>query len=235
MKTVRTSKGPFTERRYFKPQEIEHMCVQALRGVGLLPQTPQPIRIDRFIEKHFKISHSYEDMPEGVLGFTRFGPNGVVEDIVLSTALEAGGNTKVNERRVRTTLAHEAGHGLMHAYLFAMGAKPASLFNDADTTPRILCRDVHDESKGHAGHSDRWWEFQANKAIGRFLMPRRLVELAGAEFASSVGSFGATTIEPSKREAAARALAEIFEVNPAVARIRIDEMFPLNTGSQLSF
>jgi hypothetical protein len=62
---------------YFTPSQIDNMCCDELRGVGLLPSSPDPIRIDRFIEKRFNVSPQYEDLPPGVLGFTRFGKNGV--------------------------------------------------------------------------------------------------------------------------------------------------------------
>ena len=58
---------------YFTPSQIDNMCCDELRGVSLLPSSPEPIRIDRFIEKRFSVSPQYEDLPDGVLGFTRFG------------------------------------------------------------------------------------------------------------------------------------------------------------------
>ena len=57
------------------------MCVDALRGADLLPSSPQPIRIDRFIEKRFG-PPAYEDLPNGVLGLTRFNNSGVQQIVV---------------------------------------------------------------------------------------------------------------------------------------------------------
>src|SRR5258707_5098332 len=114
--------GPSSKQPYFTPSQIDNMCCDELRGLGLLPGSPEPIRIDRFIEKRFRVSPQYEDLPAGVLGFTRFGKNGV-KAVVISAALDAEGG-KVAERRVRTTLAHEAGHGLLHAHLFALDEIP---------------------------------------------------------------------------------------------------------------
>jgi hypothetical protein len=47
------------------------------------------------------------------------------------------------------------------------------------------------------------------------------------------GSLGAVTLDEAHREVAARILAEIFDVNPIVAKIRISELYPADTG-QLS-
>src|ERR1035441_7735594 len=91
---------------YFTPGQIDNMCWDELRGVSLLPGSPEPIRIDRFIEKRFNVSPQYEDLPDGVLGFTRFGKNGV-KAVVISAALDAKGG-KVAGRRVSTTIAHRS-------------------------------------------------------------------------------------------------------------------------------
>jgi len=86
MKAIHGNIGPFVERRYFKPNEIEQICTRELRAAGLYPSRPEPVRIDRFIEKRFGISPRNEELPDGVLGFTEFGPNGV-RDIVISSLL----------------------------------------------------------------------------------------------------------------------------------------------------
>jgi len=233
MKNVRTRGGSFAERPHFQLREIEEICSSELREVDLYPSSPEAIRIDRFIEKRFNVTPRYESLGEGVLGFTRFG-KGVVIEIVVSRALDEGG-TKVTERRLRSTLAHEAGHGLLHAYLFALGEKPKSLFDDhADQTPRILCREVADGSSVKKGYGGHWSEYQANRAIGGLLMPRALVEIALLEFCVVVGSLGARTLAPGKRETAIHSMSDTFDVNSVVARIRIEEIFPAKNETQLS-
>jgi hypothetical protein len=76
MKTFRTSAGPFSERPYYTQREIEEICGTELSGAGCLPGVPEPIRIDRFIEKRFGITHEYDDLGAAILGYTRFGPEG---------------------------------------------------------------------------------------------------------------------------------------------------------------
>ena len=110
--------GPSSKQPYFTSSQIDQICCDELRNEGLFPSAPEAIRIDRFIEKRFHVSPQYEELPAGVLGFTRFGKNGV-KAVVISAVLDAEGG-KVAERRVRTTMAHEAGHGLLHATLFAL-------------------------------------------------------------------------------------------------------------------
>src|ERR1700745_1143886 len=99
MRNIRAKSGPFTERPHFKLREIESIGGDALKEVDLYPSTPQPIRVDRFIEKKFKVKVEYEDLPDGVLGFTKFGSRGV-EAVVISAALDRA-DDRVAERRLR--------------------------------------------------------------------------------------------------------------------------------------
>lgn len=232
MKTFRPKSGPFDERPYYEPHEIERICEDALRQVDLLPSSPSPIRIDRFIEKRFGVTHVYEDLDDGVLGFTEFGPKGV-QAVVVARALDEDG-TKPAERRIRTTLAHEGGHGLLHAHLFVIGRQSKPLFGDfrkADA-PKVMCRDIPNTSVSYAaGYNNRWWEYQANRAIGALLLPRGLVEAAIASHLSAQGKLGHMTLPAAKLDHAIKLLADTFDVNPVVARIRLQEMYP--QGDQL--
>ena len=231
MKSLRGGNSRSIERPYFRLREIEEICASELRKVDLYPAEPGPVRIDRFIEKRFGVTHEYQDLPDGVLGFTRFGKNGV-EAVIVARTLDEGG-AKATERRLRATLAHESGHGLLHAHLFSLGEKPRSLFEDGDTTPRILCREVIGGPASSSRRRVNWSEFQANRAIGGLLMPRALVARALEEFCTSAGQLGHKVLKPDKRDSAIRALSTAFDVNPIVARIRLEEVFPLKNDAQL--
>jgi hypothetical protein len=214
---------------YFTPTQIDNICCDELLAVGLLPDAPEPVRIDRFIEKRFNVPPQYEDLPDGVLGFTRFGKNGV-KAVVISADLDADGG-KVASRRLRTTIAHEGGHGLLHAHLFALDEIPLHLFDqDGHSGDQILCRDVHGDERQAHRYDGRWWEVQANRAMSSLLCPRPLIQKAMKPFLSPAGQLGVEVLAESRREEAVRALAELFDVNPAVTRIRISEMYPLQTG-----
>ncbi|MBU2573539.1 MAG: hypothetical protein KKH28_05625 [Elusimicrobia bacterium] len=208
--------------------------------MSLYPDNPEPIRIDRFIEKRFNISPKYEVLPPGVLGYTQFGSQ--VEAIVVSQSL-AEDQTPVSRRRVNTTLAHEAGHGFLHAYLFMLAsAKDITPFLtkefDVDSH-RILCRDdiIHGTEQGGARrrYAGRWWEFQANKAMGALLLPRELVIKCLDTLLVDRGSFGEKWLTPGQREAAAQKLVSAFDVNPIVGRLRLQTLYPEGDEQQLTF
>jgi hypothetical protein len=231
MKTYRSKAGPFTERPYFEAEEIERTCLEELRAAGLYPKEPEAIRIDRYIEKRFGVTPSYEDLGTGVLGLTKFGRKGVIE-VVIARSLDEDRSTS-SERRVRTTLAHEAGHGVLHSYLFTVTGQ-CSLFPDGSgATPMVLCRD--ENSNGARGeYKGQWWEFQANKAIGAFLLPRPLVNAALDDFMMADGLLGGKTLDNERRANAVRLLAEVFDVNAIVARLRLEEVYPLKNLEQPS-
>lgn len=218
MKTFRIARGPFLERPYYKDEEVERICTDELRAVGLLPTSPSPVRIERFIEKKYGMSPCYEALPKGVLGLTQFtssGPN----KIVISEELEQQGGL-VAERRIRSTLAHEAGHCMLHTHLFAFSSG-TPLFGDVSdpNTPKVLCRDPD-------SYSGEWWEFQANQAMSVLLLPSELVYEGMQRFLRPAGLLGIPMLHSSERHAATRAISELFDVNPIMARIRVEKLFP---------
>ena len=240
MRMLRTQSGPFVERPYYEDSDIESIAIDELSKVGLLPATPQPIRVDRFIEKRYGIVPKYEDVPDGILGFTRFGPKDPVEVVVSRLLSEEG--TRVAERRMNSTLAHEAGHILLHGHLFALERRAGarSLFGDDldEKKQTILCRPgtVADSPEGtrNQGYDGRWWEFQANKVIGVLLLPRKLVHEALDPILVSQGLLGIRALDDTRREEAAHRLADTFDVNPIVARIKVGELFPNSANGQLT-
>jgi hypothetical protein len=240
MRTYRSKHVSLSERPYYADDEIELICSDELRAVGLLPVSPEPIRIERFIEKRFGISPQYDDLGlgHGVLGFTKFGPKGVQAIVVSRTLSEEG--TRVSERRLNTTLAHEGGHGLLHAHLFVLGQPAPSLFEQDDSRSdpmRILCRedtvfDMH--RSGQKRYTGRWWEFQANRAIGALLLPKQLVGQCLEEVLVVRGTFEGSVLPQERREHAIRLLSDVFDVNPVVARIRVEALYPASQAAQLT-
>jgi hypothetical protein len=230
--TERLTPGkPFGRVLYYPKEEIDELCENALDVVGCLPEEPEPIEIETFIERHFRAQVAYEDLGRGILGYTAFSTQGDVRAIGASRELFDG--SKAGERRARSTLGHEAGHGLLHSRLFGGEHEYHPLFegNYDVTTQRTMCRD-RDLDNISARYSGRWWEWQANYAIGGFLLPRRLFAAAAEAFTVPSGGLNVRVLPQDSRERAARSLANTFDVNPAVARIRLSELFP-DDGGQL--
>ncbi len=230
------SSGLFKQTMYFTKDDIDQMCLEALKKAALLPDQPSAIRIDRFVEKHFQSQIIYDDMKDGVLGCTAFKPNGAVEAVFVASSLEDG--TVAGKRRERSTLAHESGHGLMHSLLFMDDGCRQSLsgFEDQNLNikdRRILCREADFRNTSEKKFDGRWWEYQANRAIGGFLLPKRLVVKAIEPFLSVSGGLGIKILTATAFNQAQAEVAKIFDVNPVVAGIRLREMYPQEGGQQM--
>jgi hypothetical protein len=231
MKSFRTSKG--LQRPYYTDEQIDRMCSEALVQTGFLPKEPDKVRIDRFIEKRFNnVPIIYEPLASQVLGFSEFGPSGVE---AIHIADRGGQRTRAEDRRVNSTLAHEAGHCLMHSHLFLAEFDHGRLFaNDPDvSSQRVLCRDGNNPTGSQRRYDGRWWELQANRAIGGLLMPRETFLEFITPFLEKRGTFGVGVLPDNQRDEVIRAAADVFDVNPAVARIRTDSFFP-REGGQLT-
>jgi hypothetical protein len=112
------------------------------------------------------------------------------------------------------------------------------LFGDGldPMAPKILCREdgVTGIRESRTNKYDgRWWEFQANQAMGAALLPRKLVEVT-LDPLVVVSSLGKRVLPPNLHETAALLLADTFDVNPAAARIRLEALYPQMRSGQLT-
>lgn len=227
MKEFRTKDGPYPLRLLYETREIDDICLDALKQAKLLPSDPEPIKIDLFLTTYFAVQILYEDMGEGIMGSTIFNSKGAVTGFMIARWIEEDG-TATSERRARSTLAHEGGHGLLHPKLF-IADQTTELFahSSGNPSPRnFLCRsnDISPGVTATPKYDGRWWEWQANRAIGGLLLPRPTVrKLVASQLEET--AFG-QHLKESQRNKAEKEVAETFDVNPVVARIRLEEIFP---------
>ena len=112
------------------------------------------------------------------------------------------------------------------------GSRPfarTALFSDrGENQRRILCRseDILVETQQVVPRS-MIGGFQANQAIGSLLLPRLLVNAFLDQSGIEVDSSETGILTPAQRESLAKKAAVIFDVNPIVARIRLDSLSPL--------
>ena len=233
MRRIATPGGRYPHQIFFEDLgEIDAICLSALRSQGLLPDNPDPVRIDRFIEKQFRCSILYEEFEEaGVLGATAFEPDGRVLAVAVARHL-ADDTTTTGQCRLRATIAHEAGHGLLHGSLFVDEGQEDFFASQVERGERrILCRGDDVAAVNGYNYRGRWWEYQANYAIGGLLLPKELVRSALAHLTTPADSFGGVILEEHRREAAVRHLTRSFAVSSTVARIRLEGMFSRNVFS----
>jgi hypothetical protein len=70
--------------------------------------------------------------------------------------------------------------------------------------------------------------------MGALLLPKRLVERALGHLLRIRGGFGGPVLPVDRREDATRLLGDTFDVNPAVARIRLATLYPQSELDQLT-
>jgi len=81
-------------------------------------------------------------------------------------------------------------------------------------------------------YDGRWWEYQANRMIGSLLLPSPLVSLALEELCEKTPVTQQLRIPESRRLRAQALVADLFQVNPIVAEIRLQELFLRETRQQ---
>lgn len=232
MRTYRAHKGPFVEAIHYTDGDVERIVLEELRAVQLLPLHPEPIRVDRFVEKRFGVAVEPLEMRDGVLGFSEFGPTGV-RAVYVAASLDEDRSVP-GQRRLRSTIAHEAGHCLLHTHLFAL-PETLPLFSDNSdpNAPKVLCRDFGSDSGAARPYNGEWWEFQANMAMAHLLLPTPLLREAVTPYLEVVGNLGTIMLSQEQLETAARGLAEVFDVNPVVSRLRLQKLFKVERSGQM--
>jgi hypothetical protein len=225
MKRYRGAGGD--ERIWFEPVEIEQIASSELAKAGLAPTDAAPaVDIEAFIERHLNATlDQYADLEPTVLGLTEFfraqRPRISINKDLTGSAVDEDESPPGRLGRWRATLAHEAGHILLHRDLFEVAVGNLELFaassdERAGGAHRCLKRDATYASGGE------WREVQANRAMAALLMPR--------SFFASVARRELTDIFPGRElvpvadtRVAAR-LATTFQVSRQAARIRLETL-----------
>ena len=110
-----------------------------------------------------------------VMGLTAFTYKGL-DRIVINTVLEED-SSPTGRRRMRSTLAHEVGHAVLHEDLFVekliFERNQGELFGalNRSAPSAIVCR--NNDIFG-APQRTQWWEIQANKFMAAVLLPEPL-------------------------------------------------------------
>jgi hypothetical protein len=222
--TMRSQTGPFHRKLFIPEQRLESTCLDALRAMNLLPDVPSPIRIERFVFFRFGIEEEYEELPAGIMGCAKFTREGL-RRIILNRHL-AEDQSVVSLRRLRSTLAHEAGHGLFHTELFI---EKLTLDEEHGTFGRGGSTSDSVSPDGFACRAEagldmprpyEWWEYQANRAMAALLLPWTLVIEAAKE--RLLGVLAASGPVEDRVRQPEQELAELFDVNRRMVSIRLD-------------
>jgi hypothetical protein len=226
--------GPEGDQRiWYESDEIEQIAAEQLTRAGLLPTLSNPVTdLERFIEEHLRADlDQYADLPEGVLGLTRFPARGhpvVLINKVLTEARDQEEVTPGSVGRWRATLAHEASHIYLHRYLFDPEMAQLSGGNRTDVPTdgglmRCLHRDISPTMGDWATVRRRsdWREVQANRGKAALLMPRRVFRRVALREMGQLGLGNSASENSPNTEALVSAIATTLEVSKQAATIRL--------------
>jgi hypothetical protein len=188
MRESRDPSGRMPSRLWYEESEIDLIMDDAFKAAGC-PRLSDAgaVDVDAFIELHLKITPEYVTLPDGVFGASDFHPNGKVKMRISDVLSQRAADQEPGaEHFIRTTMAHEAAHVLLHRSMFL--SQTESLFG-TPAPQTELCRDVGPV----LGYSGEWWEWQANRGMGALLMPyidmRRLLRSNRSEIESAEPAF----------------------------------------------
>jgi Zn-dependent peptidase ImmA (M78 family) len=217
MKSVRDTMHGFQERPHYEPSELDAMFERAVTAFlktkyGI---ADFPIRTDdiaTLIEQDVSDLDQYADLTPygaGVEGMTEFvrGAKPVVR--ISETVHKA-------ENRLRTTLTHEYGHVVLHAYLFAMAERQLKLASNQKANAIYCYRDNMLTSK-----KTDWMEWQAGYACGAILMPKSYVTKLVAGIQERLGIYGPVTADSNNGRALISATVDSFQVSREAAQVRL--------------
>lgn len=204
-------------RIWYEDSEMEAMCDEALSGAGWpREENGKAIDIDRVVSKHLAIEPVLVDLPEGILGQTKFKPGGAATiDISRTLADEAAESRRGSVHRYRTTLAHEVAHVLFHSCLFI--DQGPDLFSGGESQPVSLCRG---NSVARFAPNMDWREIQANRGMANLLMPR-------GELVKELRTMGSVP-----REEIIKHISKTYLVSEEAAKYRLEKLSPTANNGQ---
>jgi hypothetical protein len=223
MKSRPDRTSPWGVRLFFEEREFEAMMIDlSLRSDLPVFEPGIGVDVDRVLLKGFGLEADYVSLEKGILGRTLFTKKGIAKIEIARELAEEAETDQLARRRLRTTLAHEAGHVACHQGLFLGDTETLSLFGSASVKekPAILCRE---ESGGV--YRGEWWEYQANKCMAALLLPKFhfIPQLEDALKAVGVVSFK-KAIVTGQDEAVIRSLANTFDVSWQAVLLRLQEL-----------
>jgi IrrE N-terminal-like domain len=214
---VRDASGRFPRRPHYEPAELEQTCTGLLVELRRLRPRDQPYPITTddltvLVEQHAADLDLYADLsPEGVdvEAVTDFAP-GKKPRVRIAEKLSSHPR---HTNRLRTTLAHELAHVVLHNFIwwFDQGVEMLDAVRTAQLSPRC---------GGRRGATD-WMEWQASYAASALLMPAEAI--AGLATRAAARSWPCWVQSTRGRELI-RDLQRTFAVSARAATIRLEQL-----------
>jgi hypothetical protein len=213
MKLVRDTTGRFRERPHYELDELEEECertaftfLEEQYGQVLIPIPTNALVV--LIEQYAEDLDLFADLSgegAGVQGVTEFFTSGKPQ---VRIARELS-KQFWRAHRLRTTLAHEYGHVLPHARLWAQNGVASGPHRCLRQTllPRSTTTD--------------WMEWQAGYVSGALLMPRSRVKLLVEAFVKDANAKLPLDLESEDTSELKQRMSVAFDVSSEAAGVRL--------------
>lgn len=228
MRWVLDRTGRFRWRPWYSREELDGLCEGRMRRFlrarhGLVSYPVSTDDLTLLIEQEADTLDLYADLSdlsreggevEGVTAFVR----GRRPRVRIARALSLDPR---RETRLRTTLAHELGHVLLHN---VVGDRDDHLpfvpSDEADAVPIPCCTPA---TMLGMGRTD-WMEWQAGYASGALLMPRMALRALACPSSEDVTAAGRAATGDGYSDHVARRVKEHFLVSEAAAQVRLRQL-----------
>ena len=217
---VKDPTGRFRERPHYDSQEIDVTCerivvghLNTVYGNVSYPLSTNDLTI--IVESLTSDLDLYADLTADgadVEGVTNFKPGRKPEVGIAQSLFE----DERRANRVRTTLAHELGHVVLHDPLFQTKLRSPDLFAPP-SVDRVVCKR---DTIINATTVD-WLEWQAGYASGAFLMPRTAVGDMVRNWRLAAGNHSTVAPGTPDGHALVNMIRSLFAVSADAATVRL--------------
>jgi hypothetical protein len=211
--------GRFPQRPHWELEELEHRCEEIVAPFLEARYGQAPVRVPTdaltvLIERAAEELDLHADLVadnenEEIHGVTWFFP-GAKPKVQIDRKLRREFR---RTNRYRTTLAHEYGHLLLHAWLYDHFQR--ELKNQESL--RCYSRTV----QASIDRLTDWMEWQAGYICGALLMPKRSVDLLAGAFGKERGVSVPLKVDSMDAHALTKRLTDLFDVSRDAARVRL--------------
>jgi len=206
------------EPRFYALDYFEQLCERAVVGYCIEKYgqelTPLPTDVlTQMLERYASVLNLFATLDEGIDGVTTMFGSERRPEVEISGGLS---RQWFRENRLRTTLAHELAHVLLHAPLWRAQCMAAG--HQGEGRIAQACR--REAVADHAPRSDRI-EWQAGYICGALLMPKRRVDLLVDRFRSTCSTSPVLVAGSAEAEELVERVAIGFRVSRRAARVRL--------------
>jgi hypothetical protein len=216
---------PFYSREY-----LEEVCERTLTEFCMETYgqelTPLPTDVlTQLLDRYTSTLNLYAELDDGINGVTTMFASERLPRVDIAAELS---RQWFRENRLRTTLAHELAHIILHSPLWraqcmAVGQKGEALIAQA-------CR--RETVEDNAPRSDRI-EWQAGYICGALLMPKRRIDLLVGRFLSTRSNSPTLLVGSADAEELVERVTIGFRVSRLAARVRLGRLGVITDGIYL--